>query len=333
MKQETYDRKQFWLSNGTTVQAIKSLPRNPSAKSVKAVWDYKAKGLTIDEARKLIERHTTGTNPHGTGGWLRGTRKDRAEIKHDDGRYLMMMQKRRQGQKKLANYLADASAATWMEGQMDWQNTRLVLPLPDGGCVVTERHEDTTWSKNRHWPTSRNVSYLSTRFAASGDTVGNSFPHDRRNGWHGRVLLALGLIDPSVLANRRDMARRLNPTCEIRHEHRVGEYVLAHRCVADVFVDVVASDSEGTAFHEADAKSAIAGLRRKAALKSARPTGTVLSASIAHQKWGFCRQGLAEFAQATGLSINEEYTVNEVKDRLTDDIRHWFAKDLKTAGL
>jgi hypothetical protein len=332
-RKNAIDIKQFWVDHGTTVKAIKLLPNNPAANDVRAVWDYRAEGLTVDGARQVITKYTRTTNPYGSGGYQRGRRKHRGDVEHHEGRYLRMMQQRIELKSKLAELLKVASTSEWIEGNMDWRNTVIILPLPDGGCVVTTRHEHTQWTENRHWPTSREVTYSSRRLSASGSDVGDSYQHDRRGGWHGRVLVALGLLQQSHVDDRTDMARRLNPACDIRHEHHVGNYTLAQRCVAGSSLDVVASAPDGTAFHASDASEAVTGLRRKLSLKSARLSGSILSARIARNKWGFCLPGLKEFSEATGLSLDDEYTIDEVRQRVTDEVRELFAGDLAIAGI
>jgi hypothetical protein len=330
-RQTAIDLRRFWEARGTTIRAIKSLPRNPSANQIRVVWDYRAQGLTVDQAREVIAGHSAKvTNPsHGPGGWMRGKRKQRGEYHPATGKYVASVESRR----KIAGLLHGASAAEWIEGRMDWRLSEIVLPLPNGGCVVTERHESATWGKHRHWPTSREVWYTSTRLSRSGYEIGKPIRHDRTSGWHGRVLVGLGLLNPSRIDDKSDMARRLNPACAVLHDHHVGQYVVAHRCVAGAKVDVVASAADGTAYHADDAATAISGLRRKLLLKSARSSGKLISSKIASKRWGFCEQGMFEFAEATGLSLEDQYTLDEVRARVTPEIRARFADDLAIAGI
>jgi len=62
-------------------------------------------------------------------------------------------------------------------------------------------------------------------------------------------------------------------------------------------------------------------------------TGDTLSVEIAHERWGFCRRGLVEFAAALGLDAAAEYTRAEIARALTPDARNTYSREIATAGL
>lgn len=330
------DRAVYWRTHGSSIDRIKELARGElTVGEMRAAWDYRAEGLSAEAARKII-RAWADHRP-----WViekRGKNKARGLWTATDNgscRFVLLAARRREDQRiardNLARLLVDASPAKWMAGKLDWQNNLLVLPLPDGGCVATERCEDVEWDDRRHWPTSREVTYSSTCYSPSGATVGK-VDHDRRGAWQARVLVALGLVTPEHTADRRDMPRRLHPACAITGEHVVDCMSVARRTVAGATVDYVAF-GDGVAYHAYTVRDSIVGLRRKLALRAAKADGKALSADIAARTWGFCRPGLAEFASASGLSLDGEYLVDEVKARINDSIRERFGDELRVAGL
>lgn len=346
-----------WLTRGTTIAEIRPV-RSGTAAEMRAVWDYRKAGLTVDQARAEISAHCPAKQNHGgmagieqrdrsgarllwlhcigldgEHGWGRNVR---SWYSGEWGRILMMQRERCVRRAEFARLVQGAQGvAAWLAWRPAWNDASCGYVLPTGYLVKTVRHEHAEWGRKRgHYPTHTELSYTTTLHNPSGDPARDvSVTHDARGDWRTRALVALGGVSPSHAASATDMYVRLHRACRAvpRHSLRSGVMV-GERTLCGVHVDYYASDGR-TAYHAETVREAIIGLSRKVTRAAAKASGQLLSADIARERWGFCRQGLQEFAAATGLDITGEYTQEEVKAAITGDVRGRFAADLEIAGL
>jgi hypothetical protein len=353
----------FWCAHGTTIDRVKAL-RVGSAAEIRSAWDYRAEGLTIDSARTLLGAHVRA------GAWRCGPIHPAANVAAADaaraaiaeghrdwrnsesslpvlnreanaGRILAALAHRRQLRADRAAMIAACeSPAAWLSTSLTWEHSWIGLVLPDGRILRTDRHESVTWDSRgkHHWPDSRTTSYRSRLLPADPCSgVGNFGPesyHDQRGDWRSRVLVALGLVTEAQIRDRADFAARLHPACTVNAGHALPDGTrIRERSLLGVRVDTVAQSPDGTCFHGPSAAAAVAGLARKLRHAAAAARGELLSAGVAETRWGFCRDGLAEFAEAAGIDLDGEYTVEEIKAVVTPEIRNRFERDLALAGI
>ena len=318
----------YWLARGTTLTAIRALPRKASAAAILAAWDYRAAGLIVDQARAEIAEHTPRHSyrqrRHQRGQW---------EPRHDQGLIWHMMLHRREERTQHAARIAAAVApAAWLSWRPAWDSCIRALSLPGGLLLRTVRDEVCEWGRKRgNWPTSRSTSYRTTLHRGDRGEISAAVQHDGRGDWRARVLAELHLARPVRDAT---LPMRMHPCCRMSRAHALADGIqVARRTLAGAPVDVVAWAADGTTYHADDVRAAIAGLARKRALAAGRSTGYTLSVELAHDRWGFCRRGLAEFAAAVCLDAAAEYSRSEVAAALTPEARDTYAREIATAGL
>jgi len=357
------DDAAFWRAHGTTIDRILEV-QPASAAQIRTAWDYRAEGLTIDQARETIAAHVRrGAYRHerevraanvaaadaaraaiaeGHTDW-RNSESSLPDLNRDrtEGRILAALAHRRDLRAKRAEMLAACEPpAAWLSARLAWDYTWLGLVLPDGRILRTDRHEDVTWDSRgkHHWPDSRSTYYrsrlLPSNPVAPLDNFAPQANHDQRGDWRSRVLVALGLVPESQIRDRADLAARLHPACTVSTGHALPDGTrIRERSLLGIRVDMVAQSPDGTCFHAPTAAEAVTGLARKLRHAAAAARGELLSADVAETRWGFCRSGLSEFAEAAGIDLDGEYTVEEIKAVVTPEIRQRFERDLALAGI
>ena len=326
----------YWIARGTTITDIRAIAtlhgtdrrgkRQPiPASAISEVWAYRAAGLTADQARAAIAAHT----PSGA---YRQRRYQRGQWqpRQSYGRIEGMM--RRERAAHAARIAASVSPSDWLAWRPAWDNALCALALPGGLLLRTVREEDCEWGQKRGtWTTSRSTSYHTYLHRGDRGEIVGTVQHDARGDWRSRVLVDLHLAEP---VRNATLPMRMHPCCRLSHAHALADGIqVARRTLACAQVDVVAWHADGTTYHAADVRDAVAGLARKRALAAGRATGDTLSAEIAHAQWGFCRRGLSEFAAALGLDSAAEYTRAEIARAITPEARDTYARELSTAGL
>ncbi len=319
----------LWILNGTTVDAIRSV-RGGTADQIRAVWDYRAHGMTIDQAHAYIVSHCR------RGSWRNCPQARGIDTTVQPGRIAAMAAERRRLRDQIAEYARQSvGPAAWLAARLTWALPAVSLALPDSRVLRTVRHESVDWGDRRNaaWPEHRQVTYETTVHdpARPRDRTA-TVSHDLRGDWRSRVLQSLGLAD---CRDRGLMTVRLHPACTLAREHDLADGTrIYRRSLLGLPVDVVATTPDrGVAFHAATVAEAVAGLARKQRRAEAAARGELLTAAAAEDRWGFCRAGLAEFAAAAGLDMDGEYTVEEVKAACTPEVRARFGRDLAVAGI
>jgi len=260
----------FWAAHGTTIDKVRAV-KGGSASEIRAAWDYRAEGLTIDAARKIISDHTRPASAGGHQGYLQRRIKSarKAFFSGGDkgaffysatsggGKYLYMQRNKRAAAAAVAEKAAKSETpAAWLVAKLTWDNPYICLAIP-GGCVLeTSRHERAEWGrKNGHYPTKTEVTYTTTLHHASGDAKNAvKISHDCRGDWRTRVLSELALAIPQ----KTDMHIRLHPCCEIKQRHVCCDFKIGERLLVGRRVDFYA-EKGGIAFHAETVREAAGG--------------------------------------------------------------------------
>jgi hypothetical protein len=323
---------QYWIAQGTTIELIRAREGN-TATEIRAAWDYRAVGLTVDQAREEIARHCRR-------GAHRRARRQPGATTPSEGRIIALQINRRYARARRADEISrlTETPAQWLAWRPSWDAAWSSFPLPSGQYLRTERRERAEWGrKNGHYPTHTEVSYITTLLVSDGAHADRDrvVSHDGRGDWRTRVLVELGLVSQSLSDDRSDMPLRLSRSCEARDRHSLPDgTIIGERLLCGSRVDYYASSADRkTAFHAETVADAVAGLVRKQRVAAAAAAGELLTAQVAHERWGFCLPGLREFASATGLSVDGEYLLEDVRAVVTPDIRARFESDLALAGV
>ena len=177
---------------GADIRAIKNAKLgNADAATIRATWDYRAAGLSVDQARECITR------------WTNRPYRFPAPIPAS-GRYLSMLRSLRCARTQYADFVAaripgEAITPTWNNYRVTWAAADRVL--------VTTRNESAEWGrKNGRYPTKTEVSYttsllradwqttpharelLSTPFSPIQLATEATIGHDARGNWQQRAL-------------------------------------------------------------------------------------------------------------------------------------------------
>jgi hypothetical protein len=174
-----------------------------SANDLRAIWDYRAAGLKIDDARAKLE----AWNRRSYHRYQRGQRQIET---HSTGRILNMAKR---SDANMAAYRKGLKAImTLPDATLDWTCPRVRWEI-GGRSIVTVRHNDVTWSEHRrhHWPTSSTVSYTSHLIRTTDPGTIEAYkineydilsaateckiPHDLRGNWQVRIVKELLNID------------------------------------------------------------------------------------------------------------------------------------------
>jgi len=137
---------------GANLRAIKAAPcphGHWSAVQIREVWDYRARGLTADQAREHIARWTRPSyhpQPYGPeAGRILRLRDTVCHARHEHAETV----RRIEG-------LPIASP----ECRPRWDRRQLQMVVA-GRVIVITRHESAEWDKNSHYPTHTEVTYTS----------------------------------------------------------------------------------------------------------------------------------------------------------------------------
>jgi len=132
--------------------AIKNLKRKGykkpiSVKDIKAVWNYREAGITVDTAREYIEKWQTQSYHHTTSA-------------PTTGRFTTMQEIGNRNKITYREKLAELEKLA--DDGLSWSRTRIAWEV-EGRKIITVRHEDVTWSdrKSYRYPESSTVSYTS----------------------------------------------------------------------------------------------------------------------------------------------------------------------------
>jgi hypothetical protein len=197
---------------GVNLQTIQSLKlghdvhrtlSRMSATAIRSIWDYRAAGLTKDDACALIQKWSH----RGYHRFPRGKKQIEAQ---STGRILSI--KKIANRELIAYRERLAKIMALPDATLDWTCPRVRWEV-SGRSIVTVRHNDVTWSANRrhHWPTSSTVSYTSHLIRTTepgtmelykpktydllGGATEKKIAHDLRGNWQVRVVKELLNID------------------------------------------------------------------------------------------------------------------------------------------
>jgi hypothetical protein len=188
--------------------------RSTAAKKISEAWDYRAGGLTVDDARGYLAewQRTIQSGRHlRTGG--RPTPRI-LHMQHFANDLRSLYRDRVQG-------LDHMIAKTRLYGEstrLTWGHTQCKIVTPGGRIIIVTRVEDVEWDRDRrgrgkHWPTKKSVYYRSRLLRADWRTppgirelirIGHEIDylpieaaterrvtHDARGNWGRRVVAAL----------------------------------------------------------------------------------------------------------------------------------------------
>ena len=187
--------------------AIKEIDckRRIAADKLRSIWDYRSAGLKIDDARAKLESWNRRS-------YHRYQRGQKQIDNHTGGRIITMAQVAarrkvayRAGIKEIMALRDDDTSLGWTCPRVRWES--------GGRSIVTVRHNDVKWSKNRkcHYPTSSTVSYTSHLIRLDEPSTieaynlneldileaatEKKFNHDLRGSWRQKVVRELLNID------------------------------------------------------------------------------------------------------------------------------------------
>lgn len=337
--------REYWAARGATVDAVKRLS-STSAAAIRAVWDYRAQGLGIEAARAAVEHtldasHAAVRRREGQQYQARERRRLRYHVPTEGGRILALAAERRRLRAEAAREVAAAlTPGDWLAWRPTWQDGIARLLLPDGRLLVTVRHESATWDRRgtHRWPDHTEIRYRTQLRDPAIPLDARGLPvsapvveHDARGDWRSRVIRTLGLL---AAGDGSAMACRLHCACTIADHAGPDGYRLGERRLLGLHVDYyAATEDRATAYHAATLAEGLAGLRRKLRHAEAAARGELLTADIAADRWGFCRAGLKEFAAAIGVDARGGYLVEDLRERITPEVRRRFGAELATAGI
>lgn len=145
------EARELGIDNFKSIRGINY--KNISANKLRTIWDYRAAGLKIDDARKLLESwHRQGYHKYQRG--------QKQIEKHSGGRIVMMAQV---AARHISAYREGIKSIMALpDATLDWTCPRVRWEVGNRS-IITVRHNDVTWSdkKNYHYPTSSTVSYTS----------------------------------------------------------------------------------------------------------------------------------------------------------------------------
>lgn len=170
---------------------IKKIKINIPADKLRSIWDYRAAGLKIDQAREYLRRwNTKSYHPR--------------DYPPETGRISSMLHHARMVQK-----IVDDKKNTYSvmpDGELSYARPKIGW-IVNGRTIITSRIEDVTWSDNKrhHWPESSSVSYESILIRTDRPgtieayhqktdlTAERKIIHNLRGNWRKRVCDEFGL--------------------------------------------------------------------------------------------------------------------------------------------
>lgn len=134
---------------------------------------------------------------------------------------------------------------------------------------------------------------------------------------------------------------QLNDIFSLVQLHKVGNVAIYERTIAETHYDFCAFDGTNT-YHAKTVAEAIDGLRNKldkfaqAEAKRLEAENKVLTAAYCHNQYGFCYDGMCEFADLNGLDIEGQYTIKALRaavvGKRAENCRR-FKKELAVIGI
>lgn len=133
------------------------------------------------------------------------------------------------------------------------------------------------------------------------------------------VAQVLGLKQSKVEKSLRRF--QVSPWVDVKRSVKRDGIQFYNLTMGKYTVGVVAYDEQRDIHYHADTKEdAIAGLKDKLAKieqerqRVAMESKNVITADMAHSRWGFCWPGMTEFAQAIGFDLGGAYTVAQLRE-------------------
>ncbi len=315
---------------GITPETARKIKTTRSASDVRALWDYRARGLTIDTARDAIHnalaRYSNYPSPR-----MARSRRMRDDYAHRYGAAYVTCSPRvsdyrvriarRKGNRETIARAHRATAYSDINDRLGGygHGYSVAVHITDGRCILINRHEDVQWGDNprRHWPTSRSTSYSATLYSAQRDVVATRQFAARTGDWLGAMATALGL----------PTAKRSKITLTAANQIVSDRMIAGYRVIGLSPLGstlrlwcVVAPD--GTTYHADARRDLMQGLRDKLGKSRAgirahnQPIDMALCLSL-----GFCRAGVTAAAHALRLNPEGRYHAQQVYEAVQRDQR------------
>ena len=301
-----------------------------SAAELRKLWDYRALGFTIEDARKALESACTQKSQH---------RKIKTcfcpyHFCPRVSEYLRKQSIRNAERAKNQHQLARANEASSIAeiteltaGYGHGYDCRIAL---ENGQLLIERIEDVTWSKNksRHWPLKRQTSYQTTLINADGDTLASSSFTARRGDWLADVGKALGLS-----IGQRNSVSQTASMIPVSSEIYRGIKITRLRLFGEGF-DMYCAEFVGTNFHAETRLESIRGLFRKVRVDRQTLLHDDEEITMTRaKKFGFCDTGIAAFLNEIDLDGRKSAKAGEIRSAMEEiDISPWVS-ELRMIGL
>lgn len=156
------------------------------------------------------------------------------------------------------------------------------------------------------------------------------------------VAQVLGLQKPKVEKSLRKF--QVSPWVDVKRSVKRNGIQFYNLTMGKYTVGVVAYDEQHDLHYHAETKeSALDGLTKKIAKmdadeqRVATEGNAVLTANLAHNRWGFCYPGMTEFANAIGFDVDASYTVGQLREAVSllkdKSIVRKYHRELETAKI
>lgn len=324
----------------TPERAYELLQSKLPAAELRGRWNYRAFGLKIDDAKRLLAKCASETESK--------KRRQNNDTTFDAPEslpsypycpkvqdYLKRKQARDSARTKNLRELAGAPEAEnleeineYLRGFGHGYECKVRLGV---NWLLLERIEDATWEKNRHWPVTQTTAYRAQLINAEGDATESYRFSARRGDWLGQVGAGLGL--PCVARTAVTQSSALIPVSE--KERRNIRFTTLR--LYGLGVTEVAAQGFGTTFHAPTVREALAGLvlkarKKKKVLRKYLDDSAILTIEDA-ENLGFCGLGVREFLREIALEDRQKAKVGEIRRRMrSHDISPWVT-ELVSIGL
>ena len=221
----------------------------------------------------------------------------------------------------------------------DWKTADPIFTI-GGRIIVLSSHEDCTWAKNRHYPTSKTITRYaellpvdfddcSARAALTVSTAKTArIEYSARGNWLQKLAIEL-LALPEIKVAKNLKCVQIEAHHEIKLVRKLCGVEFYVRTLAGEFVDYVAF-ARGVAFHADTKKSALAGLIAKLAQPGSRHER--LNFKIA-RSLGFCTAGITQFCDDVGIDVDGDYSRAQIRAAISGKDVSRYSTELVTAGI
>jgi hypothetical protein len=295
------------------------------ATTARKVWDYRAVGLKIDDARGLKEEVRSKENARQ----LRRLSPFQPSIPkvptpHIDAYKYKLY--RRNSNKESLRYITESSLRVEVEDLANWTHRAGRITLSNGNFLLLYRHEYCTWGKKRgQWPTSKTVSYSAKLYSAEYDDLG-SVSFQRRGDFLAEVAQKLGL--PTTKRNNISLS-----AATLVVSTRVICGIKVHALETLGCPDGVAVERDGVVVHNPTVSGAISDLRRKLLTPAQLAEKKIITWDYC-RSLGFCAVGIGQFMCDMGIPEGTwSIAIQELKNYIAGKDVSLYESELKTLGV